>query len=159
MGQVETVHRPQDIGLKTPSPPHTFSVLGCGTGMVHTRKGTLPRPHHYPRRTTRLSLCLPLPHQVLRRQTVGRGLHRHRSPPSRGSSLGSHHTWWLLPLKSGRSGIDQVRGHILKAGVPNTGQPKVHPRELPVGGSIGDEKRGVLFHPTQLRPSAPREGN
>lgn len=39
-------------------------------------------------------------------------------------------------------------GHILKAGftyliVPETGQPRVHPRELPVGGSIGDKKWGV----------------
>lgn len=80
----------------------------------------------------------------------------HHSPPSRESFLGSHHTWYLLRLKSRKSGIIQVRGHMLKADfpyltIPDTGQPKVHPRELPVGGSIGDEKRGGgIFHPTQL---------
>lgn len=80
MGQVGTAHRPQDIGLKTSSSPHTFSVLGlgCGTGMMRTRKGTLPRPHHYPWSTTRLSLCLP--HQVLRRQIVGRELYHTITP-------------------------------------------------------------------------------
>lgn len=31
--------------------------------------------------------------------------------------------------------------------IPDTGQPKVHPRELPVGGSIGDEKGGGYIPP------------